>query len=470
METLISLAPPAKKGAPVDSFSGKHNPFGIRLGFTTPQHQTTGFSNCKPNNPTRQEIRTGADGHLISFAPTGSGKTWTLAIPTLLDYPGSVVAFDPKGELAKATAGARQAMGQNAIILDPFEITGLETESLNPMDLVLGKEPTLEDAQSLATSVINRVSDLDPFWDISARNLVAQLLLYTQYESPRALRNLHEVNYLLNQSLKDFSLTIRDMARSKTNLVSSGAHSLPTQADKTVACILASARSHTEVFRGEAVRKATSATSFPLEKLNGESGVTIYLVLPPAYLRSHSAIVRVWMEALIGWRIRQANEVKRETLFLIDEAAQLGSMDFLLTSVTLLRSYGVKCWTFWQDPQQLQACYPQDWQTLFNNCRYHTVFGRQSFLAEEAFTPLYGTVENGLKRSGYFVELGETPLAFTRPNVESVAERVHSQPQLKIERKKPKPSEANVALSRLLKEFPDRPEPNGGACVDPIPF
>ncbi len=141
----------------MDSFSGQHNPFGIRLGFTTPQHKNTGFSNRPPNEPTTQEIRTGAEGHLISFAPTGSGKTWTLAIPTLLDYPGSVVAFDPKGELTKATAGARQAMGQDVIILDPFEITSLEAESLNPMDLALGKEPTLEDAQCLAASVINRV-------------------------------------------------------------------------------------------------------------------------------------------------------------------------------------------------------------------------------------------------------------------------------------------------------------------------
>ncbi|NOD97159.1 type IV secretory system conjugative DNA transfer family protein [Ruegeria sp. HKCCD6228] len=454
----------------MDSFSSKQNPFGIRLGFTTPRQKTTGFSNRMPNDPITQEICTEPEGHLISFAPTGSGKTWTLAIPTLLDYPGSVVAFDPKGELTKATAGARQAMGQDVIILDPFGITGLDAESLNPTDLVLGKEPTLEDAQSLAASVINKVSDLDPFWDMSARNLVAQLLLYTQYDSPRALRNLHEVNYLLNQSLKDFGLTIRDMARSKNNLVSSGAHSLPTQADRTVACILASARSHTEVFRGEAVRKATSATSFPLEKLNGDNGVTVYLVLPPVYLRSHSALVRVWMEALIGRRVRQANEVKIETLFLIDEAAQLGPMDFLLTSVTLLRSYGVKCWTFWQDPQQLQACYPHDWQTLFNNCRYHTVFGRQSFLAEEAFAPLYGTVETGLKQSGYFVELGETPRALIRPNVDSVAERVRSQPQLKVERKKSKPSKTNATLSKLLKEVPDRPDPDGGACVDPIPF
>lgn len=454
----------------MDSSSSQHSPFSIRLGFTTPQHKTTGFSNRKPKDPTRQEIRTGAEGHLISFAPTGSGKTWTLAIPTLLDYPGSVVAFDPKGELTKATAGARQAMGQDVIILDPFELTGFEAESLNPMDLVLGQEPTLEDAQSLAASVINRVSDRDPFWEISAQNLVAQLLLYTQYESPKGLRTLHEINYLLNQSLKDFGLTIRDMARSKNNLVSSGAHALPTQADRTVACILASARRHTEVFRGEAVRKAISATSFPLEKLNGDNGVTIYLVLPPVYLRSHSALVRVWMEALIGWRIRQANQVKRETLFLFDEAAQLGPMNFLLTSVTLLRSYGVKCWTFWQDPQQLQACYPHEWQTLFNNCRYHTVFGRQSFLAEEAFTPLYGKVENALKQSGYFVELGETPRAITRPNVDRVAERVRSQPQLKVERKKPRPSKANAALRNLLKEVPNHPEPDDSGHVDPIPF
>ncbi|NOD62112.1 MULTISPECIES: type IV secretory system conjugative DNA transfer family protein [unclassified Ruegeria] len=400
----------------------------ILLGLNQKEPTQTGFR-IRIEETLEREIRTGSEGHLMTFAPTGSGKTWTLAIPTLMDYTGSVVAFDPKGELALATAGTRQAMGQEVIILDPFEITGFVSASLNPIHLMLDAEPTLENAQCLAASIVNETSGMDPFWDVSARNLVSQLLLFIAHDSPKALRDLHELSYLLNQSLKDMHLTLRDMARSKAGTVSSAAYSLPVEADRTVACILATARRFTEIYRSDVIRGVTSKTSFPIEILESETPTTIYLVLPPAYLRTHSGLIRVWMETLIARRIRKDPDPERQTLFLIDEAAQLGQMEFLITSVTLLRSYGVRCWTFWQDPQQLQACYPVDWQTLFNNSQYHTVFGRQSFIASKGLETLYGRMGADLINNGFFVELGEAPRAFRRPSVKEVLARVSASAQ-----------------------------------------
>ena len=43
---------------------------------------------------------------------------------------------------------------------------------------------------------------------------------------------------------------------------------------------------------------------------------------------------------------------------LIDEAAQLGTLDELRSAITLMRGYGVKGWSFWQDLSQLQRIYP----------------------------------------------------------------------------------------------------------------
>ena len=400
----------------------------IPLGVAGPAQVSPGFASGEEKS-IEKKILAGSEGHLMTFAPTGAGKTWTLAVPALLEYPGSVVAFDPKGELTCATAGQRQAMGQEIVILDPFGITGFGSASLNPMHLMLEAEPTLENAQSLAASIVNETTSPDPFWDISARHLVAQLLLYIVHESPKALRDLNELSFLLNQSLKDMHLTIRDMARSKASEVTSGAHALPLEADRTVACILATARRFAEIFRSDVVKSATSKTSFSLDLLEGDAPVTIYIVLPPAYLRSHGGLVRVWMESLIARRVSKAAGSDCPILFLIDEAAQLGQMEFLMTSVTLLRSYGVRCWTFWQDPQQLQACYPTGWQTLFNNSRYHTVFGRQSFLAAESLAPLYGQIDPRMLQDGFFTELGEAPRAFRRPRVGEVKERIAKAPK-----------------------------------------
>lgn len=60
------------------------------------------------------------EGHCLSFAPTGSGKSVSVVVPNLLTYPGSVVCIDPKGAIASITARRRREMGQKVILLDPF--------------------------------------------------------------------------------------------------------------------------------------------------------------------------------------------------------------------------------------------------------------------------------------------------------------------------------------------------------------
>jgi len=56
------------------------------------------------------------------FAPTGTGKGASLAIPFLLSCPDSCVVIDFKGELAFRTALTRRRMGHEIVILDPFKV------------------------------------------------------------------------------------------------------------------------------------------------------------------------------------------------------------------------------------------------------------------------------------------------------------------------------------------------------------
>ncbi|RCX07126.1 type IV secretory system conjugative DNA transfer family protein, partial [Extensimonas vulgaris] len=50
-------------------------------------------------------------GHVVTVAPTGSGKGIGAVIPNLLDYPGSALVLDVKGENAAVTARARRELG-----------------------------------------------------------------------------------------------------------------------------------------------------------------------------------------------------------------------------------------------------------------------------------------------------------------------------------------------------------------------
>ena len=60
-------------------------------------------SRARPEKST-DLITYSGDGHLITFAPTGTGKTSSSVITNALRHPGQLIVLDIKGEVYKATA------------------------------------------------------------------------------------------------------------------------------------------------------------------------------------------------------------------------------------------------------------------------------------------------------------------------------------------------------------------------------
>src|ERR1700674_3153752 len=53
----------------------------------------------------------GGDGHVITIAPTGTGKTAGPVICNALNHPGQLIVLDIKGEVHHVTARRRRDMG-----------------------------------------------------------------------------------------------------------------------------------------------------------------------------------------------------------------------------------------------------------------------------------------------------------------------------------------------------------------------
>src|SRR3546814_4213500 len=69
-------------------------------------------------------MRYAGPAHLLTIAPTRTGKGVGTIIPNLLEYPFAVVCIDPKGENARIAARQRGRFGA-VHVLDPFGVTGL---------------------------------------------------------------------------------------------------------------------------------------------------------------------------------------------------------------------------------------------------------------------------------------------------------------------------------------------------------
>jgi type IV secretion system protein VirD4 len=93
-------------------------------------------------------LRFRGEGALLVAAPQGSGKGAGIVVPNLLDYPGSVICTDPKGENAHITGRHRATLGP-VFRLDA--ISPATSHRFNPFDMVrLGTEMEFDDAEMLA--------------------------------------------------------------------------------------------------------------------------------------------------------------------------------------------------------------------------------------------------------------------------------------------------------------------------------
>ncbi|GAB3891813.1 hypothetical protein GCM10028803_04010 [Larkinella knui] len=321
--------------------------------------------------------------HLMTVAPTGTGKGRSVVIPTLLTYPGSVVVLDPKGENYQVTARARREMGQHVIRLNPFGVNGEKTDSFNVMDVFdLPGIDVETEAQLMAElfSQGNRGSK-EPFWDLTACMLLAGVIGYVATMKPREERTLQSVRNVLFDNDAVYSLAvILDTVGKKIPKASyhqiAAFLAMPDQ--NTRPSVLATANAYLTPFLSNDVMQATNTSSFSLNDFRDGRPVSIYMVVPPDKLTSHRALLKLWIGILLKTITSREVIPDTQTLFMLDEAGQLGHFAYLYSIITLCRGYGLKCWTIWQDFQQLESNYPYDWQTLMNNCGALQFFGSKN--------------------------------------------------------------------------------------------
>ena len=122
----------------------------VRAAYGAPAGLVVGRENTK----TGALLRYDGPAHLLTIAPTRSGKGVGAIIPNLLLADRSVLCVDPKGENARVTARRRETLGP-VHVLDPFGIAGRPSGTFNPLDVLDPDSLDLaEDAASLAEALV----------------------------------------------------------------------------------------------------------------------------------------------------------------------------------------------------------------------------------------------------------------------------------------------------------------------------
>lgn len=367
----------------------KEPPDPILLGWVPPipREPPVGFA-CADPGETQPESRLkrrfyGPDpeSHLVTFAPTGAGKGRNAIIPTCLTWRESLLVIDPKGEAVATTARFRRELGQKVVVIDPFGITKETPDRFNPFDIFPYCDMSPEEMSLFIPSLLhpdlNHSIKSDPFWDIKGDSLISGLCGYALTQLPDETRHLGKLREILMQDDPVYQLAvILDIAGKKMPPMSyQNIGAFVGTEDKCRSGILATAQQHFEIYGDPRTADSVSRTTFDLGAFKRGEPMTIYLVLPVNRLHSHRSLLRLWTGALLAVTKSRRSRPATKTLFVIDEAAQLGRMNALLEAVTLLRGYGVRTWTFWQSRRQLEQIYGGDAGILLDNSGVIQCFG-----------------------------------------------------------------------------------------------
>ena len=343
------------------------------------------------------------DRHLLTVAPTRSGKGVSSIIPNLLTYEGSAVVIDPKGENAMITATRRgkgdkklgiKGMEQTVHVVDPWGITGLPSSRFNPLDWLVPADPDInENAMLLADSIItpHAGGGRDQFWDEEAKALLMGILLYVALdEEEKAHRTMGRVRDIISLGGLKLNELLNKMVKSSNYIVKSAGTRTLSKEERLQSSVLAALQSHTHFLDSPSIRKSLSASDFKFEDLKA-SKMTIYLVLPADRLNAFGRWLRLLIQQALTVNARNI-EVKPEKpiLFMLDEMAAMGRLSMIEQAFGLMAGFGMQIWGIIQDLSQLHRIYGDGWQTFIGNSGVIQYFGSRDLMTAEYFSKLCG--------------------------------------------------------------------------------
>ncbi len=378
-----------------------------------------GYAMAETTNGRSQPITTNTEKHLITAAPTRSGKLLAASAVRCLDHQGPLFTLDLKdGELALITAlFRRDVLGHKVILVDPWDCAasklGIKASCFNVLDLLdPQREDFFETALVIAESTVAESSAKEPHWDEEALVLIAGLTMYVKatppvlYPTKEKSCDLPQVRRLLNLPPQAFwnlvagtfeadeegnAILVRPgMLQSSNEFVRSAAGRILSKEKKEFSGILSTAHRNTHWLESPSIQKSLNGSDFSYAELQ-DGNTDIYIVIPAKRVHRFSRFLRlhtsIGLMAVMGFEVKP----KIPVYFLIEEAAILGRLPILATAFGLMAGYGLQIHLILQDLNQLIYLYGEQWQTFIANSGVLQFFGTFDPMTRGYISQLCGT-------------------------------------------------------------------------------
>lgn len=373
--------------------------------------------------------------HVLTYAPTRSGKGVGLVVPTLLSWPASAVITDLKGELWAMTAGWRQKYARNKVLR--FEPADQNCEVLwNALDECrMGTGNEVGDVQNLATLIVDPDGKgLETHWQKTGQALLVGVILHALYKrknegTPASLPYIDQLLADPNRSVAELWMEMATYGHvdGETHpVVGAAARDMMDRPEEEAGSVLSTAKSYLALYRDPVVARSVGTSNFRVTDLmNHEHPVSLYIVTQPSDKARLRPLVRIMLNTIVRlladrmefervtevmprWRqllasaglhaaapshLRAKKTYKHRLLGMIDEFPSLGRLEILQESLAFVAGYGIKFHLICQDINQLKSRetgYGPD-ETITSNCHVQNAYPPNRIETAEHLSKLTGT-------------------------------------------------------------------------------
>jgi len=380
--------------------------------------------------------------HVMICAGTRSGKGRSLVVNNLALWPGSIVNFDPKGDLPNILAARRghgdqycDGMGQDVFVLDPLNHSGVAAEYLAYFDPLSGLDPEDKDGElaTWAKRIARSLIQIDEGtqgaeWAKRAVRLIALMIMHvlTSENFDDDERNLMTVLRLLMEGAEDVLAHIRakrpdlsekdlpdpmfllldEMTENQAcrGWIASDARSLRRQAETTpkfFESVRGEATDQLDWFKSAGIERSLKGWGDktrrfdPLRLKSDPMGISVFIVMPVDDLETYSPWVQcVFLGIFAAMRSTKAPPASgHQVLAVLDEFSSLGYQEYISTSLDNIAGAGMKLAIVVQNYGTLKKLYGEKMESFFTNSGLEIYFGRVGETATDYLKKELGETE-----------------------------------------------------------------------------
>ncbi|HET6748087.1 MAG TPA: type IV secretory system conjugative DNA transfer family protein [Actinomycetes bacterium] len=305
---------------------------------------------------------------VIALGSTQSQKTSGLAIPSILEWDGPVLAACIKPDLIRSTIGRRWQRGE-VYLYDPAGVTGMEANTWSP----LPRCETWEGAYRTALSLVNagRVpAQADRDMEVlpgATANLLAAMLLAAAI-SGRSMGDV--LRWAQRQDRSEITAAINVAGEPAAGDAFQSIWALPEQRRSQVyAGVLGVIAAYTD----PSVKEASVSTRFTAERLLEGMANTAYVCMPAHEQRRLGSLAVALVQDVIELAFERSRNrsapIDPALLVVLDDAANSAALPQLDVYASSAAGHGVQLVTTFRHLGQMQARYDERAEAVFSNHR-----------------------------------------------------------------------------------------------------